>query len=221
MKKFCFLFLLIFPVFLFSEGILKISNLLSKIDDFNKNKSMKGYISLSIDSNTKKGYFIYQYPDKLKIFFGPEVVREEDKDSYSFVVTNGEVIWIYLPQYMVLIEQVIPEYFKRVGFIQGDIKKLILSYEIVDLKYSEDNKFYIISAEKPKNNIPFYKVVFNVSPDGFVFKTLYYIQKENRIITISIEKYGIKEYEPNPNDFVVKPSGDMQVLRNVLFSYKK
>ncbi|HOJ50107.1 MAG TPA: hypothetical protein PKW55_04780 [Spirochaetota bacterium] len=218
MKKIIF-FTVILPLFIFGNDILKISNILSKIDDYNKNKSFKGYISLTVDNVNRKGYFIYQYPDKLKIYFGPESVKDEDKDKYSFIVTNGEILWVYLPQYMVLIEQVIPEYFKRVGFIQGDIKKLVLGYNKIDLKYEKD--IYILSIEEPKVNSPFYKVIFNITSEGLIIRAYYTIKTDNRFINISIEKYNIKPYEPEQNDFVVKPTGDMQVLRNVLFSYKK
>jgi outer membrane lipoprotein-sorting protein len=212
------------PLFGISQKDLsKVTVLMEKVDRFyQENPKLKGSFSLYMNGNERKGYFLYQAPDKLKLFFGPE--EAEDPEKHRYIVTNGNILWIYLPQYTVLIEQEIPEYFQQIGKLGINISRFFGSYGtfVLEEEKNENGKDIILSLKNPVKEVPYQEITFIIQENGFVRGMKGKTVRDGQTTHVSFYRYNLKaDPEFTEKEFKVRPSGDVQILRNVLMKNKK
>ncbi len=204
------------------KDLEKVTAIIEKVDKFYKKyPKIKGYFSLNSDGRTKKGYFLFEAPSKLKLFFGPEYAQEPEK--FKYIITNGDVLWIYIPRYKVLVEQEIPEYFKQIGMLGMGISRFLASYDKLSLKeeYVNRQKLIKLTLKIPKKNVPYKELSFYINSEGFITTMKGLTIKNKRTNWVTFSRYKLnKNPKITEKDFRIKPSGDIQILRNVLIKTK-
>ncbi|HCL57681.1 MAG TPA: hypothetical protein DHW82_11830 [Spirochaetia bacterium] len=227
MKKILLVLLLtIFSSGLFSltpKEIEKATQLIEKVNNFyNKNPKLKGYFKLYINEQESGGYFFFNGPSQLKLFFGPE--KTDDPEKFRYILTDGNTLWLFLPYQKVLVEQEIPEYFKDIGVLGMGMLRFLSNYEELELseEVKNDKKLIVLNLKKPNKNLPYEEITLYIDEEGFVPILKGKMKQGNKSQNISFYRYNINK---NPvfteKDFKVKPSGEIQILRNVFVNSKK
>lgn len=207
-----------------SKDLEKISWIVEKVDNFyKKNPKLKGNFTLYQDGKKSEGYFLFEAPSKLKMFFGPEE-ESNDSEKFRYIISNGSVLWIFLPQAKVLVEQEIPDYFKDMGMLGMGISRLLGSYRhLTTAEEDKDGeKLTLLTLKNPSKNMPFQEITFTINQEGFITMMRGKAIKNNKQQITTFFRYGLnKNPEFTDRDFRVRPSGDIQILRNVLVKTKK
>lgn len=205
------------------KDLSKVAFLLEKVDNFYKrNPKLKGNFTLIQGGNDRRGYFLYQHPSRLKLFFGPE--KAEDPERFSFIMADKNNVYIYLPHRKVLVEQEVPEYFQQIGMLGMGISRFFANYQDVDVQEEEKNgeKLSIVSLSNPIKNIPYTQLTFTITEEGFISGMRGVTVKNNQPQAVSFLRYNlVKNVEIDEKEFQVKPQGDIQILRNVLIKTKR
>lgn len=220
---FFFVFFSFFSAFGISPKELeKISFIIEKVDNFyKKNPKIKGSFSLNINGEQGNGYFLFQYPSKLKLFFGSEYMDEGEQAKT--IVTDGNVLWIYLPWSKVLIEQEIPDYFKDIGDLGIGLSRLLSNYKNAEVSEIIENKekMILLTLKNPVRNVPFQEITMTINQEGFVTQMKGKSEKDKKPYHVQFDRtVKDKNARMNDRDFRMKPSGDVQILRNVLIKTK-
>jgi len=225
------IFAAIFGIFIFSgvtvfgisqKEMEKMTFIIEKVDNFYKNNpKIKGNFQLDNNGEKTTGYFLFQYPSKLKLFFGPQGV--EEVEYYKYIITDGNVLWIYLPGSKVLIEQEIPEYFKDIGVLGIGLTRLLSNYKNAEISevVEKNEKQTLLVLKNPVRNVPFFEIAIYVNQEGFMTMMRGKSEKDKKPYMVTFSRtLTDKSARISDRDFKIKPTGDVQILRNVLIKTK-
>ncbi len=196
-------------------------DIVDKIDSFyNSNTSLKGDFELQENKVTSKGYFVYKAPF-FKMVFSSEKGNEEYKKR---IISDGKVLWIYLPKLSVVIEQDLKNFSSSGITTQMLGIRRILSQYNYKFKDNDPNPKSVpgltskvnILVLTPKDTwTGFKKILFYVREDGFVAKSVAETKKNRYVL---IRKNVILNPEVNENEFKREVPKNTRLIKNPFVS---
>lgn len=223
----CFVFLFILSLnysrvsALSDEDLSKLSGIIEKINRFLTNHSkISGDFEMKMNGQVSRGIFFMGGNSSFKLFFGPREKYDVYTGNYRIVSSNGYVVWIYLPNRKILVEQKVPEYFKVAEGFTSTFSNYFASYDKVSIREVKEKKnatLTILTFQLPNRETLFDTVSIEVTQEGFVRSVLGVSIKDGKQSSFFIKKTNVKKDVNFDNDFfLVKSTGDVQILRNVL-----
>ena len=104
--------LMLFPISLFSQGILTASSFFKQVsENYSTIKDYEADLSIKAGKNSMSGHISYKYPDLLRIdFTNPEE---------QVICFNGDLLTIYLPGSAAILNQTVDNSFSSLSSSSG------------------------------------------------------------------------------------------------------
>jgi hypothetical protein len=212
------------------ESISKVAPLLEKVTRYHKNHNkIAGNFVLKINNSTQEGSFYFYNDDEngssVKLLFGDE---KEDSQSivekFSYWIFHNQHLWIYLANRHVLVDQTVPKYFLSIGNLGNGLTHYFLNYKNFSITEKKEKNLGImaITFSNPVKPVAFDQVTIEITADGFQRATYATSKNKNTVTKFAFILDNVNE-NPDFNEnkiFKVNPSGNVQILRNVLIKNK-
>ena len=214
-------FLMLFPISLFSQGILTASSFFKQVsENYSTIKDYEADLSIKAGKNSMSGHISYKYPDLLRIdFTNPEE---------QVICFNGDLLTIYLPGSAAILNQTVDSSSSNKGANMATAQGLSLlsryyspAYEIgqepVPLEDGSDEKVIKLILRRRNVSEAFSTIKIAVTPENMLIRRIEATTPQGETFSFDFKNYIINKGISDQR-FIYDPPASANNYNNFLFS---